>query len=110
MAARLSSRTSRNRRRQRRQAGGAIDADRQPGNSPDKLYVVVRIVPARPPFCDTAVTKATQWTQWKIPLSGLTGVNLAKIKKLTVGVGDKNNPVAGGNGRIYIDDIRVTKP
>jgi hypothetical protein len=57
----------------------------------------------------TAVNTAA-WTQWKIPLSSLTGVNLGKVKKLTIGVGDKKNPVADGAGRIYIDDIRVTKP
>jgi hypothetical protein len=57
----------------------------------------------------TAVTAAT-WKEWKIPLSDLTGVNLAKVKTLYIGVGDRDNPVAGGAGRIYIDDIRVTKP
>jgi hypothetical protein len=43
------------------------------------------------------------------PLSSLTGVNLAKVKKLTIGVGDKASPAADGAGRIYIDDIRVSK-
>jgi len=61
-------------------------------------------------YPDTALTRATQWTQWEIPLSGFTGVNLAKVKKMYIGVGDRKNPVAGGAGRIYIDDIRVTKP
>jgi len=56
-----------------------------------------------------AVTAAT-WTSWKIPLSSLTGVNLAKVKRLYIGVGDRKNPAAGGAGRIYVDDIRVTKP
>jgi hypothetical protein len=50
------------------------------------------------------------WTEWKIPLSSFTGVNLAKVKKLYVGVGDRKTPVADGSGRIYIDDLRVTKP
>ena len=27
-----------------------------------------------------------------------------------IGVGDCNSPAANGDGRIYIDDIRVTKP
>jgi hypothetical protein len=52
----------------------------------------------------------TTWTEWKIPLSSFTGVNPAKIKVLCIGVGDRNAPVQGGAGRIYIDDIRVTKP
>jgi hypothetical protein len=37
-------------------------------------------------------------------------VNLAKAKKLYIGVGDRKNPVPGGSGRLYLDDIRVTKP
>jgi hypothetical protein len=52
----------------------------------------------------------TTWTQWKIPLSSLAGVNLAKVKKLYLGIGDRRSPVVGGAGRLYIDDIRVTKP
>jgi hypothetical protein len=27
-----------------------------------------------------------------------------------IGVGDRTNPAAGGAGRIYIDDIRLTRP
>ncbi len=37
------------------------------------------------------------------------GVDAAKIKKITIGVGSRTNPVQGGAGRIYIDDIRVMK-
>jgi len=59
---------------------------------------------------DPALVNSNVWTEWKIPLSSLTGVNLAKVKKLYIGVGDRKNPVADGAGRIYIDDIRVTKP
>jgi hypothetical protein len=59
---------------------------------------------------DPAIVTTATWTEWKIPLSSLTGVNLAKVKVLYVGVGDRKSPVAGGAGRLYIDDIRVTKP
>jgi hypothetical protein len=58
---------------------------------------------------DPAAVKAAIWTAWKIPLNSLTGVNLARVKRLYIGVGDRQNPAAGGAGRIYIDDIRVTK-
>jgi hypothetical protein len=59
---------------------------------------------------DPAAVNANAWTEWKIPLSSLTGVNLAKVKKMYIGVGDRKAPVADGSGRIYIDDIRLTKP
>ncbi len=57
-----------------------------------------------------AVVTATTWIAWKIPLSDFAGVNLAKVKKLYVGLGDKTNPAQGGTGRLYIDDIGLTKP
>ncbi len=56
------------------------------------------------------IVRVGVWTQWKIPLSSLAGVNLAKVKKLYIGVGDRQTPAAGGFGRLYIDDIQVTKP
>ena len=58
---------------------------------------------------DAALTTMT-WTEWKVALSSVTGVNLATVKKLYIGVGDRQTPVAGGAGRLYIDDIRVTRP
>ncbi len=82
-------------------------------NSTAGLYVAVEdsagkvAVAANP---DPAAVNVAAWTEWKIPLSSLTGVNPAKIKKLYLGVGDRKAPAADGNGRIYIDDIRVIKP
>jgi hypothetical protein len=61
---------------------------------------------------DTAVVTATKWTEWKIPLAEFSGagVNLAKVKKMAIGLGDKANPAAGGTGRIFVDDIQLAKP
>jgi hypothetical protein len=82
-------------------------------NGAGALYVAVedssgKIAVATNP--DPAAVTLSTWMEWKIPLSSLTGVNLAKVKNLYIGVGDRNNPTKGGAGRIYIDDIRVTKP
>jgi regulation of enolase protein 1 (concanavalin A-like superfamily) len=89
-----------------------IGAD-HPGNSQDPLYVAVEDSAGKigvVPNPDPEAVLATTWTEWKIPLSSFTGVNLAKVKKLTIGVGDRKTPSADGTGRIYIDDIRVAKP
>jgi hypothetical protein len=43
-------------------------------------------------------------------LSDLAGVNVAAVKKLTVGAGDKANPKAGAAGMLYIDDIGFGHP
>jgi hypothetical protein len=61
---------------------------------------------------DAAVVTQAKWTEWKIPFSDFTaaGVNLARVKKLYVGVGERKNPTAGSRVLIYIDDIRAIKP
>jgi len=61
-------------------------------------------------YGDDAVVTSTMWIEWNIPLSNFTGVNPAKVKKMYIGLGDRNNPTQGGAGLIYIDDIRVTTP
>jgi hypothetical protein len=82
-------------------------------NTPASLYVAVEdasrrvAVVAHP---DPAVVSALTWVRWKIPLSRFTGVNLAAVKKLCIGVGDRNAPTAGGAGKLYIDDIVVVVP
>ncbi|MBW7992488.1 MAG: hypothetical protein FVQ84_21075 [Planctomycetes bacterium] len=49
------------------------------------------------------------WTQWNIDLQVFAdqGVNLTNVNTITLGLGNKNNPVAGGSGTIYFDDIRL---
>jgi hypothetical protein len=59
---------------------------------------------------DAAAVKTAKWIEWKVPLSSLTGVNPAKVKKLYIGVGDRETSTAGGAGRLFIDDIRVIRP
>jgi regulation of enolase protein 1 (concanavalin A-like superfamily) len=87
------------------------------GDDPDRtngagnLYVAVEDSTGKVAVAsDPALVNASDWTEWKIPLSSFAGVNLAKVKKLYIGVGDRKNPAADGAGRIYVDDIRVTKP
>ena len=49
------------------------------------------------------------WTQWNINLQAFAdqGVNLANINTITIGFGRRNNPVAGGSGMVFFDDIRL---
>jgi hypothetical protein len=53
-----------------------------------------------------------KWTQWNIDLQAFAdqGVNLANVNTISLGLGNKNNPLAGGSGTIYIDDIRLYAP
>ncbi|MCP4256376.1 MAG: LamG domain-containing protein [Planctomycetes bacterium] len=61
---------------------------------------------------DANAAQRISWTQWNIDLQAFAdqGVNLANVTSLTIGFGDKNNPVAGGSGLIYFDDIRLSAP
>jgi hypothetical protein len=83
------------------------------GSASTQLYLAVEDASKKVSIVthpEISVTGTTQWTQWKIPLDSVTGVNLAKVKKLYIGLGDRTTPAAGGTGRVFIDDIQLTKP
>jgi len=90
-----------------------IGDDRDLTNGAGGLYVAVEDSAGKSAVLthpDPLAANVAAWTEWQIPLSSLTGVNVAKVKKMYVGVGDRKAPVPGSAGRIYIDDIRVLKP
>ncbi len=49
------------------------------------------------------------WTEWNIDLQAFAdqGMNLTNVNTISLGLGDKNNPQAGGSGTMYFDDIRL---
>ncbi len=49
------------------------------------------------------------WTEWTIDLQAFAdqGVNLTNVDTIGLGLGNKNNPQAGGSGKMYFDDIRL---
>ena len=53
-----------------------------------------------------------QWTEWTIDLQSFAdqGVNLANVNTIGIGFGNRNNPLAGGSGTVYFDDIRLYQP
>ncbi|MBP8304534.1 MAG: discoidin domain-containing protein [Phycisphaerae bacterium] len=60
---------------------------------------------------DPKTTIAGAWERWDIPLSDLTaaGVDVGSVKKVTIGVGDRVSPKAGGAGKLTLDDLRLTR-
>jgi len=90
----------------------AIGVD-QPSNDADQLYVAVEDsagnigVVVNP---DPAATLATSWQEWEIPFADFAGVNLGSVKRLIIGIGDRDNPSAGGTGIVFIDDIGYGRP
>jgi hypothetical protein len=57
-------------------------------------------------------TQLDTWTEWNIDLQAFAdqGVNLSSVNTISIGLGNKTNPVAGGTGTMYIDDIRLYRP
>ena len=53
-----------------------------------------------------------KWTRWTIDLQAFAdqGVNLANVNSITLGLGNRSNPVAGSSGMLYFDDIRLYAP
>lgn len=77
------------------------------------LYVVVQDSSNRSAVAvhpDANILLSESWSQWKIPLTAFTGVNMKAVKKMFIGVGDRKTPQAGGDGLIYIDDIGLSRP
>ncbi len=56
--------------------------------------------------------QTTRWTQWNIDLQAFAdqGVNLPFVNTITIGLGNRANPTAGGAGMLYFDDIRLYAP
>ena len=46
------------------------------------------------------------WTEWRIDLQEFA-INLTNVDTVTLGLGNRTNPVAGGSGMMYFDDIRL---
>jgi hypothetical protein len=82
-------------------------------NVPEQLYIALQdsagnsaVIKNADPLATTLIT----YTQWNIPLTSFTGVNMQAITKLSIGVGDRTNPKSGGSGVLYIDDIGLKLP
>ena len=58
---------------------------------------------------DLNASQISIWTAWNIDLQAFAdqNVDLTNVKTIAVGFGDKNNPQAGGSGKMYFDDIRL---
>ena len=82
-----------------------------PINDPQPIYVVLN-QSAVVYHDDPNASLISQWTEWNILLERFTDqdLNLTNVNSLGIGVGDRRNPQPGGNGTVYIDDIRLFIP
>jgi hypothetical protein len=58
---------------------------------------------------DLAATQWSGWKEWVIDLQAFAGVNLTNVNSITIGIGTKGSPAAGGTGTMYFDDIRLIR-
>ena len=78
-------------------------------NAPEQMYVAVNgtavVYHDNPNAAQTGI-----WTAWNIDLQALAdlGVNLTNVNTIAIGFGDKSNPQAGGSGKMFFDDIRIS--
>ncbi len=82
-------------------------------NTPQNLYVTLEDSAghtATVSHVDPDAIPATDWVAWEIPLTEFAGVDTSRVKTITLGVGHRANPTAGGTGIVYIDDIGFGRP
>jgi hypothetical protein len=84
-------------------------------NGAGPLYVAVKDSSGRTGVVahpDATAFRAANWLTWKVPLGSFrdAGVKVTAVKTMYIGVGNRTAPTAGGAGRLYLDDIRVTRP
>jgi len=84
-------------------------------NDPEPLYVAVANNTGTPAVVyhdDPNAARLDTWTEWNIDLKEFAdqGVNLSDVNSIAIGLGDRNNPQAGGSGKMYFDDIRLYPP
>jgi Concanavalin A-like lectin/glucanases superfamily/F5/8 type C domain len=82
-------------------------------NAPSPFYVAVEDTAGQiavATHADAQIALTTDWQEWQIPLAEFAGVNLSSVRMIYVGLGNRDNPSAGGAGLIFIDDIEVGHP
>ena len=77
-------------------------------NAAETLYVALN-GSAVVSYDNPDAAQIVNWTQWTIDLQSF-GINLANVNTIALGLGDRNNPQAGGSGMMYFDDICLYPP
>jgi hypothetical protein len=75
------------------------------GNAADRIYVALNGT-AVVYHDDASATQLSGWNEWVVDLAAF-GVDLTNVNTITIGIGTKNSPAAGGTGTMYFDDVRL---
>jgi hypothetical protein len=76
-------------------------------NDPEPMFVALDNVVVYND--DASAATVTEWIQWDILLQRFTdqGVDLGNVGSITLGFGNRDNPIAGGEGYVFFNDIRL---
>ncbi|MFH1717095.1 MAG: LamG domain-containing protein [Planctomycetota bacterium] len=79
-----------------------------PANSAERMFVALNGT-AVVYHDNPAATQIPGWTRWVIDLQAFAdqGAALTNVNTITIGLGTKNGPAAGGSGKMFFDDIRL---
>ena len=80
-------------------------------NAAEPMYVVLNGT-AAVTNDNPDVALISTWAEWRIDLQAFAdqGVSLSNVNTITLGFGNRINPVAGGSGMMFFDDIRLYRP
>jgi hypothetical protein len=91
-----------------------VGVEQPEGNGAGQLYVTLEDATGKTATVShpagTGAVFLSGWNEWAIPYSDLSGVNLSRVEAISIGVGNKAAPSAGGSGIVYIDDIGYGRP
>ncbi len=90
-----------------------IGGGQRTSNDPAPMYVRIEDSAGKSATVtspDEEIGLGLTWQAWAIPYSELSGVNLGRVEKMVIGIGNATSPAAGGAGLIYIDDIGFGSP
>jgi hypothetical protein len=84
-------------------------------NAAEPMYVAIANSAGAPAVVyhdDPDAAQIDTWTEWNVDLKEFhdKGINLADVNSIAIGFGDRNNPQAGGAGKMYFDDFRLYRP
>jgi hypothetical protein len=84
-------------------------------NAAEPMYVAIANPGGTPAVVyhdNPEAARIDDWTEWNIDLQKFAdqGVDLTNVETLSIGLGDRNNPIPGGAGKLFVDDIRLYRP
>jgi hypothetical protein len=79
-------------------------------NDAEPMYVAVNDAVVTNDDPDAALVD--EWIRWDIPLQAFVdqGVNFENVDTMSIGFGNKAEPMPGGAGHVFFDDIRLYLP